>query len=74
MSILAIQVGVPMPQIQSPPSLVIHPTLVSQLLGWQQPVTPPIARQPRVVLYPMWYNIIPPFIPMGPNYVLYVLF
>jgi hypothetical protein len=30
----AIRVGVPMPQIRSQPSLVIHPTLVNQHLGW----------------------------------------
>ncbi len=67
----AIRVGVPMPQIRSQPSLVIHPTLVNQHLGWQQPITPLIARQPKVILYPpaypMWYNIVPPFVPMDPN-------
>ncbi len=26
-----------------------------------------IARQPKVVPYPMWYNTVPPFIPMDPN-------
>jgi hypothetical protein len=28
---------------------------------------PLIARQRKIVPYPMWYNIVPPFIPMDPN-------
>jgi hypothetical protein len=59
-----------MPQIRSQSSLVIHPTPIGQHLGWQQIVTPLIIRQPRVVPYPpypMWYNILPPFVPMDPN-------
>jgi len=45
----AIQIGVPMPQIQS------------------QHVTPLIVGQPKVIPYPMWYNTLPPFIPMDLN-------
>ncbi len=61
-----IHVGVPVPQIQSQPNLVIHPTTVNQHLGWQQLITPLIARNPKVVPYAMWYNILT-FIPMDPN-------
>ncbi len=28
---------------------------------------PLIARQPKTITYPMWYNTIPFFIPMDPN-------
>ncbi len=62
-----IHVGVFVPQIQSQSSLVIHPTLINQHLNWQQSITPLITWQPRVMPYPpnlMWYNTIPPFIPM----------
>jgi len=62
-----IQVGVPMPQIRSQLGLVIYPTLVNQNLNREQLVTPLIARQPNVVPYPMWYNRLPPFVPMDPN-------
>jgi hypothetical protein len=26
-----------------------------------------IARQPKIIPYPMWHNIVPSFIPMDPN-------
>jgi hypothetical protein len=42
-SMPTIQVGVPLPQIQSQLGLVTHPTLDNQHLGWQQLVTPLIA-------------------------------
>jgi hypothetical protein len=67
---LVTHVGIPMQQIQPQLGLVTNPTLVSQHLGWRQLVTPLIARQPKVVAYPpylMWYNIVPPFVPMDPN-------
>jgi hypothetical protein len=70
MSIPAIYVGVIMPQIRSQSSLVTHPTPISQHLGWQQRVTLLISRQTKDVLYPpypMWYNTLPPFVPMDPN-------
>jgi hypothetical protein len=68
-----VHVSVPVPQIQSQPNLVIHPTTVSQHLGWQQLITPSIARKPKVVPYEMWYNTLP-FIPMDPNmYFMYYL-
>jgi len=47
--------------------LVTHPTPINQHLGWQQPLTPLIIGQSKVVPYPMWYNTIPHFIPMNPN-------
>ncbi len=49
------------------PSLVTNPISISQHLGRLQLVTPLIARQPRIVLCPMWYNIIPSFVPMDLN-------
>ncbi len=69
-SMPTIQVGVPLPQIQSQLGLVTHPTLDNQHLSWQQLVTPLIAWRPRVVsypLYPMWYNTVPPFVPVDLN-------
>jgi len=45
-------------------------TQLNQHLSWQQLVTPMIVRQPRAIPYPpypMWYNTIPPFVPMDPN-------
>jgi hypothetical protein len=59
-----------MQQIQPQLGLVTNPTLVNQHLGWRQLVTPLIARHPKVVPYPpylMWYNIVPPFVPMDLN-------
>jgi hypothetical protein len=50
--------------------LVNSSTPISQQLGWQQPITPLIARQPKVVPYPpypIWYNILPSFVPMDLN-------
>jgi len=64
---LATHVGVPMQQIQSQLSLVTNPITISQHLSWLQLVTPLIARQLRIVSCPMWYNIIPSFVPMDPN-------
>jgi hypothetical protein len=46
---------------------VIHPTPVSQNPGWQQHFTPFITGKPRVIPYPMWYDTVPPFIPMDLN-------
>jgi hypothetical protein len=40
---LVTHVGIPMQQIQPQLGLVTNPTLVSQHLGWRQPVTPLIA-------------------------------
>jgi hypothetical protein len=47
--------------------LVIHPTPINQNQGWQQLVTPLIAKQLRVIPYPMWYSVVPPFIPVDLN-------
>jgi hypothetical protein len=63
-------VGVHVQQIQPQLSLVTNPTLVNQHLGRQQLITPLIVRHPKIVPYPpylMWYNTIPPFVPMAPN-------
>jgi len=70
LSTLVTHVGVHVQQIQPQSSLVTNPTLVNQHLSWQQLVTPLIVRQPRAIPYPpypMWYNTIPPFVPMDPN-------
>jgi hypothetical protein len=50
--------------------LIIHPTSINQHLGWQQFVTPLIARQPIVISHPpylMWYNIVLDFVTMDLN-------
>jgi hypothetical protein len=59
--------GVHVQQIQ--PQLILVTSLipVSQHLGWLQHVTPLIARQPKIVLYLMWYIIVPCFVPMDFN-------
>jgi len=67
---LSTHVGVPMQQLWPQPGLVNSSTPISQQLGWQQPITPLIARQPKVVPYPpypIWYNILPSFVPMDLN-------
>jgi hypothetical protein len=67
---LSIHVGVPMQQPQPQPGLVNSSTPINQHLGWQQPITPLIARQPKVVPYPpylIWYNILPSFVPVDLN-------
>jgi hypothetical protein len=47
---------------------------ISQHVGWPQPITPLIARQPKTIPYPMWYNTTPSFVPMDPNmYSMYYL-
>jgi hypothetical protein len=46
-------VGVPIHQTQIQLSLVTNPIPVNQHVGWSQPVTPLIARQPRTISYPM---------------------
>jgi hypothetical protein len=61
------RVGVPIQQTQTQPRLVTNPILVNQHLNWPQPITPLIAKQPRIVLYPMLYNTIPSFVFMDPN-------
>ncbi len=60
-------VGVLVQQIRPQPNLVTSPISIRQHLGWLQLVTPLIARQPRIVPCPMWYNIIPSFVPMDLN-------
>jgi hypothetical protein len=63
----AIHIGVLMQQLRPQLSLVNNSISVNQHPSWQQLVTPLIARQPRVVPYPpypMWYNILPSFVPM----------
>jgi len=60
-------VGVHVQQTQTQPSLVTNPISVSQHLGWPQLVTPLIARQPKIILYMMWYNTIPSFLLMDLN-------
>ncbi len=47
--------------------LVTNPIPISQHLGWMQPVTPLITKQPIIVLYLMWYNAIPSFVTMNVN-------
>jgi hypothetical protein len=67
-------VDVPIQQTQIQPSLIANPIPVNQHVGWSQLVTPLIARQPRTVPHPMWYNIVPSFVPMDPNlYPMYYL-
>jgi hypothetical protein len=54
--------------------LVTNPIPISQHLSWSQPITPLIAGQPKIVPYPMWYNIVPSFVPMDFNvYSMYYL-
>jgi len=53
----ATHVGLPMQQFWPQLGLVNNSILDNQHLGWQQPITPFIIRQPRVVPYPpypMW--------------------
>jgi hypothetical protein len=67
---LSMHVGVSMQQFRLEPGLVNSSTPISQHLGWQQPVTPLIARQPKVLPYPpypIWYNILPYFVHMDFN-------
>jgi hypothetical protein len=66
-STLTTHVGVSIQQTHIQLSLVTNPILVSQHLSWLQLVTLVIARQPRTILYPTWYNTIPSFVPMDPN-------
>jgi hypothetical protein len=52
-------------QIQSQPCFVTNLTLISQHLGWKQPIISLVARQPKVIPYPpypMRYNIVPSLI------------
>lgn len=60
-------VGVHVQQIQPQLSLVTNLTPINQHLGWPQPVTLIVVRQPRIVLYMMWYNTIRFFVPMDSN-------
>jgi hypothetical protein len=58
-------VNVPMQQIQPQPCFVTNLTLISQHLGWKQPIISLVARQPKVIPYPpypMRYNIVPSLI------------
>jgi hypothetical protein len=67
-------VGVPIQQTQTKLSLVTNLIPINQHLDWPQLVTPLIVRQTKIVLYPMWYNTIPSFVPMDPNmYSMYYL-
>ncbi len=60
-------VGVLIQQTQTQPNLVTNLILISQHLGWSQPITPLITGQLKTVPYLMRYNIIPSFVPMDPN-------
>jgi len=54
-------------QTHTQPSLVTNRILVSQHSDWLQLVTPLIARQPKIILYHMWYNTITSFVLMDFN-------
>jgi hypothetical protein len=57
-------VGVLVQQILPQPNLVTNPIPINQHLRRPQLITPLIIEQPKTVLYPMWYSIVPSFVPM----------
>jgi hypothetical protein len=52
------------------PSINYTIVLVNYQTTWSQPITPIVPSKISMLptsLYPMWYNVIPPFVPLDPN-------
>jgi len=52
------------------PSIVHTTILVNYQTTWSQPITPIVSSKTNMLptsTYPMWYNVIPPFVPLDPS-------
>jgi hypothetical protein len=52
------------------PSIVHTTILVNYQTTWSQPITPIVLSKTNMLptsTYPMWYNVIPPFVPLDPS-------